>query len=264
MIDERSTGLELDRVRVKVDGTVIIDGISCAIPDNAVTALIGPNGAGKSTLLHTLAAALPLADGGIRFQGSDLVTMPRRTRARILALVEQDSSTELPLTVAEVVALGRIPHQGVFGDVTQTDRDIVARALESAGMHEFANRHITGLSGGERQRVLLARALAQEPTLLLLDEPTNHLDVAAQLGTLELLRSLSSGGVSVLAALHDLTLTAQYSDQVIVLNRGRVIAAGPTATTLTSELIGDVYEVRADVIQHPRTGRGIVAFSPRE
>lgn len=264
MTGPSSTGLELDRVVVKVDGTVIIDGVTCAIPDDAVTALIGPNGAGKSTLLHTLAAALPLAEGRLRFNGSDLVAMPRRTRARMLALVEQDASTELPLTVADVVALGRIPHQGAFGDTTLADREIVASALAAAGMQNFADRNIAGLSGGERQRVLLARALAQQPTLLLLDEPTNHLDVAAQLTTLDLLRTLSDGGVTVLAALHDLTLAAQYSDHVIVLDQGSVVAAGPTATTLTAELIGAVYHVRADVIRHPRTGRGIIAFSPQE
>ncbi len=264
MTGELSTGLGLDRVLVKVDGTIIIDGITCAIPQNTVTALIGPNGAGKSTLLHTLAAALPLAEGRLWFNGSDLLAMPRRTRARMLALVEQDSSTELPLTVADVVALGRIPHQGAFGDISLADREIVGHALLAAGMQDFANRAITGLSGGERQRVLLARALAQEPRLLLLDEPTNHLDVSAQLTTLNLLRTLAETGVTVLAALHDLTLAAQYADHVIVLNHGSVVAAGPTAATLTAELIGTVYQVHADVIPHPRTGRGIIAFSPRE
>ena len=264
MTDHTSSGLELDRVLVKVDGTVIIDGVTCAIPHNTVTALIGPNGAGKSTLLHTLAAALPLAEGRLRFNGDDLLAMPRRRRARMLALVEQDASTELPLTVADVVALGRIPHQGAFGDITLADQEIVDDALASTGMQGFADRNITGLSGGERQRVLLARALAQGPRLLLLDEPTNHLDVSAQLTTLDLLRTLAETGVTVLAALHDLTLAAQYADHVIVLNQGSVVAAGPTATTLTAKLIGEVYQVRADVIPHPRTGRGIIAFSSRE
>lgn len=267
------SGLETRRISVRIDGTLIVDGVDCTAPAGSVTALIGPNGAGKSTLLHALAGVLPVEAGpqgkepdsenGIRFDGEDLLAMPRRTRARTLALVEQDAGTELSLTVAEVVALGRIPHQGYFADETDHDRELARAALESVGMTDFAGRDVTGLSGGERQRVLLARALAQEPRLLLLDEPTNHLDIAAQLTTLGLLANLAADGVTVLAALHDLTLAAGYSDHVIVLSHGRVVASGPTAQTLTPALIGDVYGVEADILKNPRTGRPIVALSPR-
>jgi iron complex transport system ATP-binding protein len=261
-------GLSLDRVGVRLDGALIVDGVACSIPAGAVTALIGPNGAGKSTLLHALAGVLPVesaADGGarVRFGDDDLLAMPRRTRARILALVEQDAGTELPLTVAEVVALGRIPHQGLFADESAQDRQRVQDALVSVGMEAFADRDVTGLSGGERQRVLLARALAQDPRLLLLDEPTNHLDIAAQLSTLSLLGSLAARGVTVLAALHDLTLAAGWSDSVVVLSRGRVVASGPTRTTLTPELIGEVYGVRAEFLERPGA-RPTIAFSPRD
>jgi len=261
-------GLEVERVTVRIDGTLIIDGVDCAAPAGAVTALIGPNGAGKSTLLHTVAGVLPVAaphgDGsGIRFDGDDLLTMPRRARARTLALVEQDASTELSLSVAEVVALGRIPYQGPFADESAEDRAIARDALAAVGMTDFADRDVTGLSGGERQRVLLARALAQEPRLLLLDEPTNHLDIAAQLTTLALLRGLAETGVTVLAALHDLTLAAGHADHLIVLAGGRVVAAGPTGETLTPELIGEVYGVVADILHNPRTGRPVVVLSPR-
>jgi iron complex transport system ATP-binding protein len=255
-------------VSVRIDGALIVDGVDCAAPSGAVTALIGPNGAGKSTLLHALAGVLPVetpagGGGGIRFEGRDLRALPRRARARTLALVEQDASTELSLTVAEVVALGRIPHQGLFADESDRDRELARAALASVGMTDFADRDVTGLSGGERQRVLLARALAQEPRLLLLDEPTNHLDIAAQLTTLGLLAGLAASGVTVFAALHDLTLAAGYSDHVVVLSRGRVVASGPTATTLTAELIDEVYGVEADILRNPRTGRPIVALSPR-
>lgn len=263
------TGLELDRVTVRLDGTIIIDGVNCTIPRGALTALIGPNGAGKSTLLHALAAALPVAAGTISFADDDLLALPRRARARLLALVEQDAATELNLTVSDVVALGRIPHQGLFGDTSQHDRDVVHGALSAVGMLDFSHRLLAELSGGERQRVLLARALAQEPSLLLLDEPTNHLDISAQLSTLDLLHSLTlgqsssgAGGITVLAALHDLTLAAQYSDHVIVLRQGVVMAAGATASTLTAELISEVYGVQADVMEHPKTGRPLIAFSP--
>jgi iron complex transport system ATP-binding protein len=129
-------------------------------------------------------------------------------------------------------------------------------------MLPFADRDFTTLSGGERQRVLLAKALAQQPSLLLLDEPTNHLDVSAQLSTLRLLVSLAGSGVAVLAALHDLALAAASSDFVIVLQHGRVIVAGPTAHILTPELILAVYGVPAMVFPHPSTGRPVIAFSP--
>lgn len=260
-----SNGLDVDRVTVLIDGTLILDGVDCTAPAGAVTALIGPNGAGKSTLLHALAGVLPTTGPGgrIRFNGVDLLALPRRARARTLALVEQDASTELALTVAEVVALGRIPHLGLFAEESARDRELARDALAAVGMTDFADRDVTGLSGGERQRVLLARALAQEPRLLLLDEPTNHLDIAAQLTTLALLRGLADGGVTVVAALHDLTLAMGHSDHVIVLDHGRVVASGPTVETLTPELIGEVYGVVADILHNPRTGRPVVALSPR-
>lgn len=256
-------GLDVERLTVHRDGHLIIDGIDCTAPPGAVTALIGPNGSGKSTLLHALATVLASSSGVIRFDGDDIATMPRRTRARTIALVEQDASTDLSLSVAEVVALGRIPHQGMFADESEEDRAIAHDALERVGMAGFAERDVTGLSGGERQRVLLARALAQEPRLLLLDEPTNHLDISAQLSTLALLHELAAQSVTVVAALHDLTLAAGWSDHVIVLSGGRVVAAGPTAHTITPSLIDKVYGVRAELVT--REGhRPTMAFSPRD
>ncbi len=257
------SGLWTERLTVHRDGQLIIDGIDCQAPSGAVTALIGPNGSGKSTLLHALATVLPSSSGVIRFDGDDLAGMHRRTRARTTALVEQDASTELSLTVAEVVALGRIPHQGLFAEESDADRAICRAALETVNMSDFASRDVTGLSGGERQRILLARALAQEPRLLLLDEPTNHLDISAQLATLALLHELAEKGVTVIAALHDLTLAAGWSDRVIVLASGRVVAAGATATTLTPQLIDEVYGVRAELVTR-KGHRPTMAFSPRD
>ncbi|MBX3091985.1 MAG: ATP-binding cassette domain-containing protein [Cryobacterium sp.] len=254
------SGLEIERVTVRLDGNLVIDGIDCTAPPGAVTALIGPNGAGKSTLLHALAVVLSAESGVIRFDGDELSAMPRRQRALTIALVEQGATTELALTVADVVALGRIPHLGMFGEETAADREIVTDALRVVGMETFATRDVTALSGGERQRVLLARALAQDPALLLLDEPTNHLDISAQLETLTLLGDLASRGVTVIAALHDLTLAAGWSDHVIVLDHGRVVASGPTTSTLTPELIGEVYGVRAEVIERPGE-RPTIAFT---
>ena len=256
------SGLEGAGIRISVGQKLIIDGVDCTVPAGSVSALVGPNGAGKSTLLRALAAVQRPAAGSVTFDGTDLLTAPRRERARVVAFVEQDTSTETAMTVESVVGLGRLPHQSLWRDETADSAAIVAAALTTTGMADFAQREFASLSGGERQRVMLARALAQEPTLLLLDEPTNHLDIGTQLSVLALLRGLAASGTTVLAALHDLGLAGTYSDHVIVLRCGHVVAAGPTVDTLTPPLIREVYGVEATVLQNPVTGRPVIAFSP--
>ncbi|HEY6801465.1 MAG TPA: ATP-binding cassette domain-containing protein [Agromyces sp.] len=254
-------GLSSDRVRFTRGRRLIIDDIDATVPVGSVGALLGPNGAGKSTLLHVIAGIQHPDAGTTRFSGRDLTTMHRRDRARLMALAEQDVSDAPGLRVAEVVALGRTPYLGAFGGPGEADRTIVRRCIEQAGLVDLADREYASLSGGERQRVNLARALAQDPELLLLDEPTNHLDIRSQLTTLDLLRGLARGGVTVLAALHDLSLAAGYADHVIVLDRGRVIAAGEPREVLTRELIHDVWGVEAEVLEHPSTGRPLIAYA---
>ena len=256
------TGLEAARIRILAGSTVIVDGVDCTVPPGSVSALVGPNGAGKSTLLRALAAVHRPESGSVVFDDTDLLAAPRRERARIVAFVEQDTATETAMTVQSVVGLGRLPHQSLWGAADFSPE--VQLAMETAGIASFATREFASLSGGERQRVMLARALAQEPSLLLLDEPTNHLDIGAQLAVLGLLRRLADGGMTVLAALHDLSLAATYADHVIVLRDGRVVAAGPTASTLTPALVREVYGVEATVLQNPATGRPVLAFSPLE
>jgi iron complex transport system ATP-binding protein len=257
-----SGGLDASRIDVRIDGRLIVDGVDCTVAPGTFSALIGPNGAGKSTLLRVLAAVERPERGSVEFGGDELFGLPRRQRARVVSFVEQDSSTELSLTVRDVVALGRTPHQDLFSDPSADDDVIVAMAIEAAKVGSLAERDVTTLSGGERQRVMLAKALAQQPRLLLLDEPSNHLDIAAQLSVLGLLRTLAESGVTVLAALHDLNLATAYCDHVIVLRGGRVFAAGATSAVLTPALLSQVYGVRATVLEHPRTGRPLVAFSP--
>ena len=260
--DAAAAGLDARRIDLRIDGRLIVDGVDCTVAAGTFSALIGPNGAGKSTLLRVLAGVDRPEAGTVRFGPDDLFALSRRQRARLVGFVEQDSGTELSLSVREVVALGRIPHQGFFGDATAEDHAVIESALDAADVRALAERDVTTLSGGERQRVLLARALAQQPRLLVLDEPSNHLDIAAQLAVLGLLRSLASSGVTVLAALHDLNLASAYCDHVIVLRNGVVFAAGPTAEIITPRLVRAVYGVRATVLEHPQTGRPMVAFGP--
>lgn len=256
------TALHTHDLSFSRQGRLIVDGVDCTVQAGSLTALVGPNGAGKSTLLHLIAAALQPQSGAIAFAGTDTRELRRRDRARYSALVEQQAETDLDLAALDVVLLGRTPHIPLLGAPGEHDTEIARRALDRVDAGDLAARRFHELSGGERQRVLLARALAQEPTLLLADEPTNHLDIRAQLHTLALLRTLADDGTAVLAALHDLSLAAQYADQVIVLDQGRVVASGPPATTLTGALIERVYGVRADVVAHPVDGTPLIAFSP--
>jgi iron complex transport system ATP-binding protein len=257
-------GLEVDGLVVRIGRTEIVHGAAFTAPAGAVTAMLGPNGAGKSTVLRAIAGVeKPLPGAAVRFRGEDLGALKRRERAKRVAFVEQDASTEQPLDVYEVVALGRTPYQPRFGGRDASGPSAIDGALAAARVEGFSDRFFTSLSGGERQRVMLARALAQQPQLLLLDEPTNHLDVAAQLELLALLREHAAQGMTVLTALHDLTLAADQADAVVVIADGRVVANGPARETLTPELIADVYGVTATWTENPATGRAMLALGGR-
>ncbi|MEV0953199.1 ATP-binding cassette domain-containing protein [Promicromonospora sp. NPDC050249] len=264
-----------------ISGRLVLDDVGVVAPSGAVTGLLGPNGSGKSTLLRVLAGvqqagrATSPSDGGTpapssapesatdpatSFDGADLGALPRRERARLLALVEQDAGTDLPLSVLDAVLLGRIPHRSLLAGDSDADRAAAHTALAAAGAAELADREVGTLSGGERQRVHMARALAQQPRLILLDEPTNHLDIAAQLHAMRVLRDLAADGVTVVAALHDLNLAASTCDHLVLLDQGRVVAAGPVSDVLVPAVLEPVYGVRVDVLTHPRTGRPVLSF----
>ena len=255
--------LVLEDVSVDLGGTRIVDAVSAVLPRGTVTGIIGPNGAGKSTLLRALAGLVPVSGGAIGWEDTDLPRLSVRRRARLLALVEQSAHTSEPLTVREVVELGRMPHQRAlrFGGTSAEDAAAVEDAMSTAGCLDLAERRFTTLSGGQQQRVGLARALAQEPQLLLLDEPTNHLDPHAQLRTLGLMRRLANDGLTLIAALHDLTHAAAVCDTVLVLRDGALHAAGDPDSVLTPDTIREVYGVEADVLRHPRSLAPVFALS---
>lgn len=268
-------GLATTRLRYTREGRLVIDGIDCTVPSGQFGAIVGPNGAGKSTLLHLIAGVLNhddlgarsardggVAAGSVHFAEARLDTAPRRVRARIVALAEQQADTQLDISVTDAVLLGRTPHRSLFAAPGADDRALALACLADVGASALATRPYRTLSGGERQRVNLARALAQQPELLLLDEPTNHLDIRAQLDSLALISGLTARGLTAVAALHDLNLAAAYADHVIVLAEGRVVAAGAPDAVLTTALIRDVYGVHAEVLRHPSTGRLLLAFSP--
>jgi iron complex transport system ATP-binding protein len=252
--------LQVTGLVVRAGRTELVHRAAFTAPPAAVTALLGPNGAGKSTILRAIAGVERPEAGAIAFDGEDLRRLGRRERARRVAFVEQDAATELPLYVRDVVALGRTPHEPAWGGRDAGAAAAIDRALGAAHAERFAERRFASLSGGERQRVMLARALAQEPRLLLLDEPTNHLDVAAQLELLALLREHADRGMTIVTALHDLSLAADQADAVVVVADGRVVANGPARATLTPALIRDVYGVTATWTENPVTGRPMLAL----
>ncbi|MHB9854443.1 ABC transporter ATP-binding protein [Streptomyces krungchingensis] len=240
--------LDVDGVTVEAAGTRIVDDIRLAVDSGAFVGLVGPNGSGKSTLLRCVYRALRPAAGLVRLDGDDVHALPPRAAARRLAALPQESSAEFDFTVAEVVAMGRLPHR----DRTAAhDREICAGAMERTGVAHLAGRGFLTLSGGEKQRVLIARALAQQPRVLVLDEPTNHLDIAHQLDVLSLVRA---SGLSVLAALHDLNLAAAHCDLLYVIADGRAVASGPPQDVLRPDLLADVFGVRGHPVRHPVTG----------
>jgi len=221
--------------------------VSFAVAPGELVALCGPNGAGKSTLLRLVLGLHAPSAGGVKLGGTPLAALSRRDIARRAALLPQDAPAEVPLTVREAVALGRLPHLTRFQPESAADADAVIRALAVTDTTALADRPLAELSGGERHRVHLARALAQEAPLLLLDEPIAGLDLAHQLQALDLLRATVARGRAAVVALHDLSLAGRRCDRVLLLAGGGLRADASPASVLTPELIARYFGVRADV-----------------
>jgi iron complex transport system ATP-binding protein len=240
--------LAAEGVTWAVDRVPILDDVSLGCRPGAITGLLGPNGSGKTTLLRILAGLTRPDDGRVLLDAEDLRRVRPRDRARAVALVEQEATTGLELSVRQVVELGRSPYRSRFSTGDPHGGRVVDEAMETARVAHLAGRSWQTLSGGERQRTHLARALAQQPAVLLLDEPTNHLDLRHQLEFLARVRGL---GLTVVAALHDLELAAAYCDDVAVLDAGRLVAHGPVGEVLSPALVAQVYGVDVAVEPHP-------------
>jgi iron complex transport system ATP-binding protein len=253
-------GLWVERVSVRVGQAQLIDGLTLSAPAGRLTALVGPNGAGKSSILRVVAGAIRPDSGRVLFDGTDLVAVAPRTRARQVALLEQQNNTEQDVSARDVVALGRIPHLTAWKGPGALDQALIDDALAQVDASHLAERAYRSLSGGEQQRVRLAAALAQQPRLLLVDEPTNHLDIGAQLDALALLRRLADTGITVVTALHDLGHALTFADHVVAMSTGRAVAQGVPNEVLGPELIHQLYGVRADVLVHPVTGAPLLAY----
>ena len=209
--------------------------------------LIGPNGAGKSSLLRA-AAGLVTSSGSISVEGVPLAALHNRERAALVAYVPQDPLIPDDMTAFDYVLLGRTPYVSYFGSETAHDRDVVSDVIARLRLGEFAPRHLGSLSGGERQRVVLARALAQEAPVILLDEPTSALDIGHQQQAMELVTEMRAlSGLTVISAMHDLTLAGTYTDRLVMLDEGAVVSAGVAADVLTANRLSEVFHVSVTV-----------------
>jgi len=241
--------LDLHDLTVRRGLCPVVDGVSLTVAPGEFVGLIGPNGAGKTTLMRAALGLLP-------FQGrSTLAALPPAARARAAAWLPQARDIAWPVSVADLVALGRLPH-GPGGDGAAA----VERALARMGLSGFRDRRATELSGGEQARALIARALAQEAPVLLADEPIAGLDPAAQIAAMQVFGTEAAGGRAVLAALHDLGLAARHCTRLVVLSAGRLVADGPPRAVLVPEVLGPVFGIRAHLAE---TAEGLV-FQPLE
>ena len=240
--------IELRGVTVELGGRAVVDRVDAVVERGEWLALIGPNGAGKTTLLRAIARLVPFS-GKISLDGRPAPELARGELARLVAVVPQEPSTPPWMTVAEYVLLGRTPHLGPLAREGARDRDAAGRALARLDLLPFVGRRLGTLSGGEKQRVVVARALAQEASIVLLDEPTAALDIGHQQQALDLLDVLrQESGLTLVGAMHDLTLAAQYADRMLLLNAGRVVANGPPVDVLTEATIAQHYGAAIDVV----------------
>jgi ABC-type Mn2+/Zn2+ transport system ATPase subunit len=245
LLAPRPIALRVRDLRAGYRGVLALDGVSFDLPAGSLTALIGPNGAGKSTLFQALLGLLPLRGGQIEVGAGYL-----RGGARPFGYLPQSSALDLdfPVTVRDVVAMGRYARLGPVRRPTAHDWAVVDACLRQVGLAEFGERHISELSGGQRQRVLLARALAQEAPILLLDEPVSGVDTLSQQAVMAVLAELAARGTTILMATHDLALVSQRFDHVVCLNR-RVIAQGPPEAVLTESVLNQTYHTRMVLVR---------------
>lgn len=251
--------LEACQVTFSFDGTPVLDRVDLRLEAGKMIGVIGPNGAGKSTLVRLLSRSLTPADGRIWLNGQNLNQWRLSDLARVLAVVPQFPQLPPVFTAWEMVLMGRTPYLGWMGRESEHDRAATRQAMEETKIWHLADRLISQLSGGEQQRVVITRALAQEPQVLLLDEPTAHLDISYQVETLSLIGHLvKERRLAALAIFHDLNLAAQYCDELVLLQQGRVVAQGSPNHVLTPSTLRQVYGTEVVVIPHPHNGLPVV------
>lgn len=243
------------KLTLAYDGNTVIQGLDLAIPQGHITTLVGPNGCGKSTLLRGMARLLKPKGGTVYLEGDAIAHLPTKDLAKRLGILPQSPAAPEGLTVRELVAQGRYPHQNWLQQWSREDELKVESAIATTHLHEFANRPLATLSGGQRQRAWIAMALAQDTETLLLDEPTTYLDLAHQIEVLDLLYHLNrDASRTVIMVLHDLNMACRYSHHLVALRDGVVIDQGRPAEVVTETLVRQVFGLHSRIIPDPISG----------
>ncbi|WP_439030003.1 ABC transporter ATP-binding protein [Gordonia terrae] len=244
---------------VGYDERIVIDGLDVDIPDGQVTTIIGSNGCGKSTLLRCLARLLPPKAGSVYLDGENISSIRPKQVARTLAILPQNPIAPEGLTVADLVARGRHPHQRWFQQASAADEAAVAQAMDMTDTLDLADRTLDALSGGQRQRVWIALTLAQDTDLILLDEPTTYLDLAHSIDVLDLVRRLRDDhGKTIVMVLHDLNLAARYSDSLFVMRKGAIVTTGSPTDVIDADILDEAFGLRAHVMTDPISGGPLI------
>ncbi|MFJ8910081.1 ABC transporter ATP-binding protein [Amycolatopsis sp. NPDC102389] len=260
-LTEQSTTsrLHADALTLAYDGRTVAEDLGVVIPDRSFTVIVGPNACGKTTLLRALARMLKPRRGSVFLDGQAISSFPAKEVARRLGLLPQSSIAPDGITVADLVARGRYPHQRLLRQWSREDATVVAESMRATGVDDLAERLVDELSGGQRQRVWMAMALAQETDLLLLDEPTTYLDIAHQMDILDLCAELhQEQGRTLVAVLHDLNHAARYATHMIAMRDGEVLATGAPEEVVTAANVEKIFELPCRVMPCPETGTPLV------
>jgi iron complex transport system ATP-binding protein len=251
--------LVAERVRLAYDDRVVVDDLSFAVPDGRVSVIVGPNACGKSTLLRALARLLSPQRGTVLLDGEAIRRLPTRVVAQRLGILPQQPVAPDGITVGDLVARGRNPHQRWFRQWSRADEEAVHAALDATGIGELADRSVDELSGGQRQRAWIAMALAQGTDILLLDEPTTFLDLTHQVEVLDLLTDLNAtSGRTIVCVLHDLNLAGRYAHHLVAMRDGAIVAEGPPAAVVTEATVAEVFGLESVVVADPVCGSPLI------
>jgi len=247
-------GLNTSQLSVGYGDHMVINHMNLNIPIGKITSIIGPNGCGKSTLLKSIGRIIPKKNGIILLNGKNIHEMPTKILAKELAILPQSPISPEGITVKELIAYGRYPHQNKSGKLSAQDKKIIDWAICVTNLETIKNRKMDNLSGGQKQRVWIALALAQETDIIFLDEPTTYLDMAYQLEIMELLEQLNKKHhCTIVMVLHDLNLASKFSDYMIALKSGHIMCTGSPLEVMTQENLKNVYDIAANIMIEPKS-----------
>lgn len=245
--------IDVDNIHFSIDGKKILDGVSVRFEPGRIHGIIGPNGSGKSTLLKNICRIWEPQSGAIIINGKDSREIPRKELSSLVTLVPQNTIIGFPVSVFDIVSMGRNPHLGRFESLRQNDREIIERALQQTNIYALKDRNINELSGGEGQLAIIARAIATEASLILLDEPTSELDVKHTLDIVKILHEFKEQGKTILVTIHDLNLARKFCDTISILCHGKLFYSGTPEGAFSEENIKQVFQVKVREYKHNDT-----------